>query len=181
MSNMRNIFVEATMVAGILATGMSLPDIAHASPLAAAVQTATPAAQSDVKIESSIRVERTEVSENGASATVLLDPAAVKVIPGDKLLFINRYSNSGQDVVTGFVINNPVHSAVTFVEVLEDWALVSVDGGQNFGKLAELTVTDAEQASRPAVASDVTHIRWALPMPIAPGASGELRFRGIVK
>ena len=177
MSNMRMILLEAAMVAGILVTGLSVSQVAYAAPLPAA--TADP--QADVKIDSSIMVERTEESENGDSVTTLVEPSTVKVVPGDKLLFINRYQNMGDREVTGFVVNNPVHKAVTFVEVLDDWALVSVDGGQTYGKLSELSVTNGEQPSRPAMASDVTHIRWVLPTPIAPGASGELRFRGIVK
>jgi len=174
---MRMILLEAVLVAGVLMTGLSASQIVHAAPLAAVA--ADP--QADVKIDSMIRVERTTKSENGETVTELLDPATIKVVPGDRLLFINRYHNMGDRNVTGFVVNNPVHQAVAFVEVLEDWALVSVDGGQNFGKLPELSVTDGDQARRPAVTADVTHIRWALPSPIAPGASGELRFRGTVK
>lgn len=177
MSNMRMILLEAALVAGVLMTGLSASQIAYAAPLAAAATDP----QADVKIDSMIRVERTGESENGETVTELLDPATVKVVPGDRLLFINRYQNVGDKNVTGFVVNNPVHKAVAFVEVLEDWALVSVDGGQNFGKLPELSVTDGDQASRPTVTADVTHIRWVLPSPIAPGASGELRFRGTVK
>jgi hypothetical protein len=169
------------LVAGVLMTGLSVSQVAHAVPLSAALQVAAADPQADVKIDSLIMVERTEESETGETVTTLLDPATVKVIPGDRLLFTNSYRNMGGNSVTGFVVNNPVHGAVTFVEVLEDWALVSVDGGQNFGKLSELSVAEATADMRPAAASDVTHIRWILPSPIAPGASGELRFRGIVK
>ncbi len=180
MPNMRIILLEAALVAGVLMTGLSVSQVAHAVPHAAVLQAATNP-QADVKIDSSIKVERTEISKTGEAVITLLDPATVEVIPGDRLLFTNSYRNIGRDAVTGFVVNNPVHGAVTFVEVLEDWALVSVDGGQNFGKLAELGVAEATPDERPAVASDVTHIRWILASPIAPGASGELRFRGIVK
>jgi len=179
MKNIRVILIEAAMVAGVLITGLSVSEVAYAAPDATTPQTADP--RVDVKIESSIRVERTEEPVEGTLVTTLLDPAKVKVIPGDKLLFTNSYHNIGANDVTGFVVNNPVHGSVTFVEALEDWALVSVDGGQSFGKLSELSVIDAENASQPAKASDVTHIRWVLPTPIAPGTSGELRFRGIVK
>jgi uncharacterized repeat protein (TIGR01451 family) len=173
------ILFEAALVAGVLITGLSVSQVAYASPLSAALlAVANP--QADVKIDSSIMVERTEISESGETVTTLLDPASVKVIPGDKLMFTNSYRNIGRNAVTGFVVNNPVHSAVTFVEAMEDWALVSVDGGQNFGKLSELSVAESAD-TRPAVASDVTHVRWILPKPIAPGASGKLRFRGIVK
>jgi uncharacterized repeat protein (TIGR01451 family) len=181
MSNIRIILLEAALVAGVLMTGLSVSQVAYAAPVSASLQDAATDPRADVKIDSSIMVERIKETETGVTLTTLLDPAKVKVIPGDQLLFTNRYSNSGQNDVTGFVVNNPVHKAVTFVEAQEDWALVSVDGGQNFGKLSELTVIDAEQASRPATAADVTHIRWVLPSPIAPGASGELHFRGTVK
>lgn len=180
MPNMRMILLEAALVTGVLITGLSTSRIAYAAPVSVALQAATDP-QADVKIDSSIKVERTEISETGESVTTLHDPTAVKVIPGDRLLFTNSYRNIGQNAVTGFVVNNPVHSAVTFVEALEDWALVSVDGGQKFGKLTELSMAEATSGMRPAGAADVTHVRWILPSPIAPGASGELRFRGIVK
>ncbi len=180
MPNMRIILLEAALVAGVLITGLSASQIAYAAPDALVLKGAVDP-QADVKIDSSIRVERTEISATGESVTTLHDPASVKIIPGDRLLFTNSYSNLGQNAVTGFVVNNPVHSAVSFVEALEDWALVSVDGGQNYGKLVELSVADATGDMRPAGTADVTHIRWVLPSPIASGASGELRFRGTVK
>lgn len=199
MSNMRMILIEAAMVVGVLTTGLSVSQAAYATPLSASIQAAAPDPRADVKIDSKILVERTETSATGEISTELVDPATVKVIPGDKLLFVNAYRNTGNNAVTGFVVNNPVHAAVALTEVEEDWALVSVDGGKNFGKLIELTVTETvttaateeeeeagepaapAQTTRPAVASDVTHIRWVLASPIAPGASGELRFRGVVK
>ena len=196
MSNMRKILIEAAMVTGVLMAGLTASQAANATPLSVALQSAATDPRADVKIDSKIMVERIDASESGKTATKLVDPATVKVIPGEKLLFINTYRNTGDSAVTGFVVNNPVHSAVALIEVVEDWALVSVDGGTNFGKLSELSVTEmvtaaaeegAEetaapvQTTRPAVASDVTHIRWVLASPIAPGASGELRFRGVVK
>ena len=189
MSNMRVILFEAAMVAGVLTAGLSVSQIAYASPLSATIQAAANDPSADVKIDSKILVERTAPSESGEMVTRLVEPATVKVIPGDKLVFINAYRNTGANAVTGFVVNNPVHSAVSLIEIAEDWALVSVDGGKNFGKLADLTVTetvavadaDAAPVTRPAKASDATHVRWVLTSPIAPGASGELRFRGVVK
>ena len=176
MSNMRMILLEAALVAGVLMTGLSVSQVTHAAPPAAAADPRV-----DVKIDSVIMVERTEESKSGETVTKLFKPGAVKVVPGDRLLFTNSYHNLGQDEVTGFVVNNAVPKSVTFVELLDNWAMVSVDGGKNFGKLSDLSVTDAEQESRPAIAADVTHIRWVLSSPIAPGASGELSFRGTVE
>ncbi|MEO9600254.1 hypothetical protein [Parasphingorhabdus sp.] len=179
------ILFKAALATGVLTVGLSASQAAYAAPLSASIQSAATDPRANVKIDSKIQVERTEESASGEITTTLLDPATIKVIPGDKLLFTNAYRNTGGSAVTGFVVNNPVHPAVALTEVLEDWALVSVDGGKSFGKLSDLSVSEtaSESAptSRPAQASDVTHIRWVLASPIAPGASGELQFRGIVR
>lgn len=149
-------------------------------------QSAT-AAQSEVIIDSKIMIERVEPAANGGELIKLYTPNDVKVVPGDRLLFINNYHNRGAGAATGFVINNPMHAAVTFTSTDEDWALLSVDGGKTFGKLTNLTVTEAATtanaapATRPAQPADVTNIRWVFAKPIAPGETGETRFRGIVK
>jgi hypothetical protein len=195
MSNMRMILIEAAMVTGVLMTGLSVSQAAHATPLSTSIQSAAVDPRADVTIDSKIMVERTEEMQSGETVTKLLDPTAVKVIPGDTLVFINAYRNTGNSAVTGFVVNNPVHAAVSLTEVEEPWALVSVDGGEIYGELSELTVTesapvvtDSEQTAeasppitRPATAADVTNIRWIFVSPIEPGSSGELRFRAIVK
>jgi len=189
MSSKRTILIETALVIGILTTGMAAAQAAHAAPLQVAIQ-AAPDARANVKIKSKVLVERSESSPAGTVTKKLYDPNDVKVIPGDRLVFVNTYHNTGGTAVTGFVVNNPVHAAVTFTGVAEDWALLSVDGGKNFGKLTELTVTDVTEESaetantsmiRAALPSDVTHIRWTFDKAIAANASGELRFNGIVK
>ncbi|GAA0478665.1 hypothetical protein GCM10009096_20760 [Parasphingorhabdus litoris] len=185
MSKKRTILIEAAIVMGVLAAGVSAAQAAHASPLQTLVQAAD--SRANVKIESKVLVERTEQNDAGQAITKLYEPTEVKVIPGDRLVFVNSYRNTGSSAVTGFVVNNPVHSAVSFTGVNEDWATVSVDGGKSFGKLTEFTITedgpDAEsiEISRAAQPSDVTHIRWTFDNAIAAGASGELRFSGVVK
>ncbi len=194
MTMKHNIFVETALVFAVLATGITASNIAHAAPAAAAQAAVDP--RSNVKIESVAQVERTEKDASGNDVTKLYSPTEVKVIPGDRLVFTNSYRNAGAVPVNGFVVNNPIHAAVSFVEVSEDWAVVSVDGGKNFGKLDALTVavvpdeTEASDAlsevsegpsNRAAQPSDVTHIRWTFANAIAAGASGKLVFRGIVK
>lgn len=188
MSSKRTILIEAAIVVSVLTVGMATAQAANATPLQASIQAADPRA--NVKIESKVLVERTEQDAAGQAVTKLYLPSDVKVIPGDKLVFVNTYRNTGSIAVTGFVVNNPVHTAVTFIGVTEGWAMLSVDGGKNFGKLTALIVTDtangdaeAESASitRAAQPSDVTHIRWTFDKAIAAGASGELRFSGVVK
>jgi len=196
MSSKRTILIEAALVIAVMTTGMAAAQAAFAAPLAVAMQNAANP-QANVKIESNIQVERTEENAAGVSETKLFKPADVKVIPGDKLIFTNSYRNSGATPVTGFVVNNPVHPAVSFTDVSEAWAVVSVDGGKTFGKLVDLTVTeqaspsgeanpDSSEAAppmvtRPAQPADVTHIRWKFARPIAAGATGKLQFSGVVK
>jgi len=186
MSNKRTILIEAALVTSVLVAGITTTNAAQAAPVAAAAK-ATNAAHASVKIESKVLVERTEKGPDGQDVVTLHAPSDVKVTPGDKLLFVNAYKNTAKTPVTGFVVNNPIHPAVSFAEVDEDWALVSVDGGKKFGKLAQLTVksktpNDAGSSrNRSAVPLDVTQVRWVFKKPIAAGASGELHFRGVVK
>lgn len=193
MTPKRTILVQAAAVATLL-----FPGIVAVGAVNAYAQT-SPAAdpRANVKIESTIKVERVQQNDSGATVTNLVNPNDVKVVPGDRLVFINAYRNSGRLPVTGFVVNNPIPAAVAVSDVDDSWALVSVDGGKNFGQLEKLQVAEpvsspeAEQATeevtaasaamRPAQASDVTHIRWVFKQAIAPGASGELTFRGIVR
>ncbi len=185
MSSKRTIIFEAALVIGVLATGLTAAQAAHAAPLQAVLQAAD--AKANVKIDSKVLVERTEPNAAGEIQTKLYNPSDVKVIPGDRLVFVNTYHNRGVTPVTGFVVNNPIHAAVTFSNVQEEWATVSIDGGKNFGKLTEFTVTENDTGvesvsiTRAAQPSDVTHIRWTFDKAIAAGASGELRFSGVVK
>jgi hypothetical protein len=137
-----------------------------------------------VAIESEITVERTAAEANGQNQVTWVKPNETKVVPGDSLLFTNLYRNTSGTAASGFVVNNPVHPAVSLTGITEAWALVSVDGGKNFAKLETLTVTetvDGVSSTRPAEYKDVTHIRWSFPNPIASGQSGKLSFRAVVK
>ena len=187
MSNKRTVVTEAALVVAVLTIGISAAQADRAAPLASSAQASQAAAEprANIKIESRMHVERAETDAAGNVSTRLFAPADVKVVPGDKLIIVNAYRNTGTKPVTGFVINNPVHSAISFTGVDEKWAVVSVDGGATFGQLGDLavkaTMADGSVSSRPALPSEVTHIRWIFPTAIASGQSGELRFRGTVK
>jgi hypothetical protein len=146
----------------------------------AALLLAPAAAQaSDIALASQVLVERQVQRADGRTETVREAPGLV--VPGDRLLFLLGWRNEGAAPVTGFVLTNPMPDAVRFVAAGDGEALVSVDGGAAFGRLAELRVALPEGGSRAAEAGDVTHVRWRFDAPIAPGASGELSFSAIVK
>ncbi|MEM1131944.1 MAG: hypothetical protein AAGH53_03315 [Pseudomonadota bacterium] len=145
-------------------------------------------ANSNVTTTSEIKVVRTETDANGQENTVLADPNTAPVVPGDRIVIINSYQNTGSQPAANFVTTNPIHPALAFVSVDEEWAEVSVDDGQTWGKLNALTVSaensDAETSAtvtRNAAPADVTHIRWTFPKAIAPGEKGKLTFRAVVR
>jgi len=134
-------------------------------------------ASSAVTLSSEIMLVKT-VLENGTEKKSYVEPKVV--VPGDQLLFAVNYRNNGSAVVEGFVLTNPLPSAVMLASDSAGKLEVSVDGGKTWGKLAALTVNDTASGPRAAQAGDVTHVRWAL-APLAPGASGSVTFNAIVR
>ena len=145
----------------------------------ASVAIAAPAlAQSAMELKSDVKVEKTVTDESGATTTQLVAPDIV--VPGDKVVFSTLYKNNGTQAAENVVINNPLHSAVRFAEDADPELSVSVDGGENWGKLAELSVTNDDGSVRAAEASDVTHVRWILEV-VQPGESGSVKYHAIIR
>jgi len=115
-----------------------------------------------------------------ASGTKLVLETPNKIFPGDKIVYVLSYHNTGQSPATNFAITDPIPEHMTFDSSPDASALVSVDGGKTWGSLAALKVSTPNglRAARP---EDVTHIRWALKTAIPAGAEGKLSFRGTVK
>lgn len=164
-----------------------LPALGMALAVAGPAKAQSPAVMSanSVVLTSEALVERTETDATGAQRQVLKKPADVIIVPGDRVVFTLRYVNRGAEPATGFRATNPMPAPVQFVAAAEDWAEVSVDGGNSWGRLAQLTVpaqgTDGTAATRPATPEDVTHVRWVFAAPIAPGAEGSVSYRGMIK
>lgn len=132
-----------------------------------------------VALDSEVFVERS-VEQADGSVTVTLE-APSRVVPGDSLIFVLNYENTGSQSAENFVVTNPMPQAVAFVEVIDEGAVYSVDGGETFGRLTELRIASENGIERDAQAVDVSHVRWTLTDPISPGATGQLRFRGVVR
>jgi uncharacterized repeat protein (TIGR01451 family) len=147
--------------------------------LLALLAPATAFAADDVSLTSKVFVERVKPAADGKTVTVRENPGVVT--PGDRLVFVLSYRNGGAQPATGFTLTNPIPPSVAFTGSDDSSAVVSVDGGKTWGKLASLKVAQPDGTSRPAVAADVTHIRWSFGQPIAAGSGGELSFRGTVE
>ncbi len=140
---------------------------------------ATAFAADNVSLTNKVFVERVKPGPDGKPVSVREEPGVVT--PGDRLVFVLGYRNSGSAPATGFTLTNPIPPSVACAGSDDARAVVSVDGGKSWGALASLKVVQPDGTSRPAVAADVTHIRWSFDRPIAAGSGGELSFRGIVE
>jgi len=130
-----------------------------------------------IQLTSSVMVEKIAMV-NGHEQTVLKAPKPV--FPGDHLLFQTDYKNTGATAADHFVVTNPVPASVAYAGESTAGAEMSVDGGKNYGQLSALRVKTPDGQSRPARPEDVTNLRWTLAT-IAPGTSGSLKYRGMVK
>ena len=136
-------------------------------------------AADEVRLTSEVLVERDVPQPDGSVRKVREAPNMVT--PGETLVFILSYRNEGAAAATGFVVTNPLPESVSYAGGASPGEIVSVDGGQNWGALAALRVANADGTTRPAIAADVTHVRWRFAAPIAAGEAGNLSFQGVVR
>jgi uncharacterized repeat protein (TIGR01451 family) len=132
-----------------------------------------------LQLSSDVFVEREVKRTDGSKKLVLEKPNLVT--PGDNLVFIVHYKNTGGTPASNFSVTNPLPTAVAFNGTSDGLEVVSTDGGKNWGFLSTLRITGTDGKARPALMTDVTHIKWNLNQTLAPGSEGKLIFRGIVK
>ncbi|MEP0318716.1 MAG: hypothetical protein ABJD49_08685 [Parasphingorhabdus sp.] len=136
-------------------------------------------AANNVALSSDVFVERSVEKADGKTAVVLEQPTTV--VPGDKLVFVVKYKNVGTTPATDFSVTNPLPKAVAFNGTSDGTEIVSVDGGRNWGPLSALKYTRENGEIRPALMSDVTHVKWKFNQSLSVGSEGKLVFRGTVK
>lgn len=106
---------------------------------------------------------------------------AERVIPGDRIAYVLTYENAGDAPADEIVLVMPIPPAVTLSVGAETGgrADYSVDGGENWGEFAALSV-ERDGQTRAAAPTDVTHLRWRIAQ-IAPGATGEVAYRAVLR
>lgn len=152
------------MVAALLVFGAALPVGAQA--------------QNPVTLSGDVKAVETSVDASGNEVTKLVEPDVI--VPGDRLIFGTEYANNGAEPADNFVVTNPLPAAVRLAPDADPDLTVSVDGGNSWGMLSELTVAGEDGTTRAATPSDVTHVRWTLAQ-IAPGESGRLEYPAIIR
>ncbi|MFK7887071.1 MAG: hypothetical protein AB8G16_09440 [Gammaproteobacteria bacterium] len=106
------------------------------------------------------------------------------VVPGDQVVYTVTFTNNGDEPAASIVVTDPVPEQMRYVDGSAFGPgtdiTFSIDGGNSFATVDTLTVTDANGASRPARASDITHIRWGFRHVLAPGERGYARFKAVL-
>ena len=136
-------------------------------------------AANSVSLSSDVFIERKVEKPNGTTAVVLEQPKTVT--PGDNLVFVVNYKNVGSAPATDFSVTNPLPKAIAFNGTSDGTEIVSVDGGKTWGPLSALTYLSGNGDVRPALMTDVTHVKWKFNRALSAGSGGKLIFRGTVK
>lgn len=159
------------MKALISSLGLAAPLLAFAIPALAAVELETRA------------YREVEVASADGEKAKNLEPLE-RAAPGQEVVYVITYRNSSDEAAQGLVVNNKVPAEMVFVAAsargANATAEVSVDG-RTFGQLASLRVKNSDGSQRRALAADVTALRWTVQGAVAPGASGSVSYRAVLK
>jgi uncharacterized repeat protein (TIGR01451 family) len=143
----------------------------------------SPTSTSDGLVVETI-AERRVVTSSGEGAQVKF-VAADQLHIGDEIFYTVRVRNRSNAPIEDVVV---VKAIPRNTEYVADSAVgpaaivgISIDGGTTFSTPEELEIATLPGVTRPANASDYTHIRWQLQHPLAAGATALLRFRGVFK
>lgn len=153
-------------------------------PMIAAVMAVTAAAASaaagPLQVTSSILVESRVAAADGTTRIALVKPS--KVTPGDKVIFVLSYRNTGAQPLANVVLANPLPRQITYRSANPGSPApdVSVDG-KTFGSLDSLRVRGLDGSTRAASPNDVTSVRWRLASPLAAGSQGQFAFQAVLK
>lgn len=108
-----------------------------------------------------------------------------RAVPGQEVIYVLTYRNTGKEAVSNVVVANPVPKELTYVAHSAKGNNarfeVSVDGGKEFATLETLVIKNADGSTRPATAADVTDLRWIVSIPLKAGAEGSVMYRTILK
>lgn len=150
--------------------------------LAAALMVSAVPALAAVELETRAFTEVTTTDASGAEVKKLEPVERAK--PGQEVVFVITYRNTGEEPAENLVVNNRIPQEMVYVAdtAQGESALiqVSVDGNL-FGALESLKVSEVDEAVREAKASDVVALRWTLQGAVAPGDSGSVRYRAVLK
>lgn len=146
----------------------------------AAILAATPA----MALEAQQHVLKEVAVERADGTTERRFVAAEGIAPGETVAYALVFRNDQPRAAEGVVLTMPIPAEVLYVEGSAAGAgavaAYSADGGTTFAAREALRVTGEDGLLRAAAPADLTHVRWTLAS-VAPGQSGQLFFKGVLK
>ena len=130
-----------------------------------------------IELDAKAELEVAVVDENGEE-TMKRVPA-VKVMPGEIVVYTITATNVGDEPATNVVITDPVpeHMDYTGSVTGEGTSITfSTDGGKTYDVASALTVP-VGGGEKPAPPEDYTHIRWKFNDALEPGSARSVEFR----
>lgn len=141
------------------------------------------AAKGNIEIRNEVRKVETFLNKKGIRQQREVE--AVKVTPGNELLYTIYFKNTSKEAASNIVINNPVPKNTVYKNGSAFGSgtdiTFSTDGGKTFAKSGKLKVKSKGGKVRSATASDYTDIRWVFKPKLNPGDQGTVQFRAILK
>ncbi|MGB7372782.1 hypothetical protein [Pontixanthobacter sp.] len=131
------------------------------------------ALHAQVSLSRAAYVER--LSDNGETRSVV--PATILRSGDTVILMVSWQADQSRNA---FTVSSPIPKHLSFKASASDRQVVSIDGGKNWARLADLTVKDGTQTRR-ASAEDVTHLRWRIAANTAARGSGKITYSAIVR
>lgn len=148
--------------------------------LAASAGGVAAASEAPLEVASKVFVEVKTAAADGTVRTSLVP--AKKAVPGDRVVFVLAYRNTGAQPLDRLVFDNPVPAGIAYRAPAQGSAApeLSTDG-KTYGALDTLRVPAAGGGVRAARADDVTHVRWRLNGPLAAKGQGQFAFQAVLK
>lgn len=158
-------------LAALAAPGLALPAPAPA---------ATAPAAGPLAVTTRVMAEQRRAAPDGTTRIALVKPA--RVAPGDHLVVVVGYRNTGAQALGDVVLADPLPRSIAYrgAQAGSPEPELSVDG-RRYGALSSLAVALPGGGTRPARPDDVVAVRWRLPTPLAVGGQGEFAFQGALK
>lgn len=129
-----------------------------------------------------VQKEIITINANGQETITRVEPTTMT--PGDRVVYRLLFTNDLAEPTDDFELTMPIPGELTLIAGSEVFSGVtttySTDQGSSFATQENVRVRKTDGSYRPAGVKDITHIRWQIVDPVAPGVSGELSFAAII-
>lgn len=134
-------------------------------------------------LETSIEVQKLEVSAGPGGQEIRRWVPAERLNAGDEIHYTLRVRNPGKQAVDSIVVTKRLPFGVRYLRGSATGPAAevqfSVDGGDSFATPETLAraASGGKKGQRKPLENDYTHVRWVLRKPLGPASTALLRFR----